>query len=473
MLNTLNRRVALQHLLSLPVGMALGQRTFGQENNEGECTGIVEVTRGAADLVVPRDGEGFRYGTGYLFQVSPTQAGVLCNLRTEGFPVGDFEAGVDAVLFDDPAKISTKDAVPVTRTVKYADRVTGQGRIVIKHGVKGAFVPFGACRADGSPHPHAGTGVGFCAALDFPLKGNGYYDKRDKTGDMVRKVEVQQFEFDGRKFRVSWFDTYTQAKPLCASGSEWKLYSPPLNMGLADGDDLLFAAAATSNNPSEWFSDPHAAGVSRWRRIDEKWQPVEFIPVIIGRMPKKPHVVYGRKMSVYPIEPTLIRDVDGSLLFTARFAYQAFDERAIRVWRSTDRKTWDKIIEVPDIKGQAPVSIARAVDGTPYLVSNPIGRERDKLVLWPLNGDRSSLGKPIIARDVLEEFGKPPGGPVWFMDHPNAAVVRLADGRWHNLLSYRIMDRGEHSGKAPPPQSGHYVEEVFSSGAEIPSWNFS
>jgi hypothetical protein len=468
----ISRRAFTQSLASVSTGLATGWATSGL----GEGTrkrGIVSVTRGPADLVVPRDGEGFRYGTGYVFQAGPTQAALLCNLRTEGYPVGDFEAGVDAIVFDDAAKIAAASAAPITRSVKYADRVTGKWRIVIKHGAKGGFVPLGARRHDGSPHPHAGSGVAFCEALDFPMKGNGYYDKRDKTGDMVRKTEVHQLAFDGNEFQVPRFDTYTKSNPLCAPDSEWKIYSPPLRMGLADGDDLLFAVAATSNDPSAWFSDPHAAGVSRWRRVDGHWQPVEFNPVVYSRMPKKPHVVYGRKMSVQPVEPTLIRDIDGSLLFTARFAYDSFDEHAVRVWRSVDGKTWKLIIEQPDVKGQAPVSIARAADGTPYLVSNPLGRERDKLVLWPLSADRSGFAEPIMARDALEQFGKPPGGPVWFMDHANADVVRLADGRWHNLLVYRIMDRGEHSGKAPPPQSGFYVEEVLSSGPEIPAWHFA
>jgi hypothetical protein len=190
-------------------------------------------------------------------------------------------------------------------------------------------------------------------------------------------------------------------------------------------------------------------------------------------MPKNPQVVYGQKMSVQPVEPTLIRDIDGSLLFTARFAYDKFDEHALRVWRSADGKSWKLIIEQPNVKGQAPVTINRATDGTPYIVSNPLGRERDKLVLWPLNRDHTAFEDPVTARDALEQFGPPPSGRVWFMDHANAGVVRLSDGHWHNLLVYRIMDRGEHSGRPPAPQSGLYVEEVLSSGPEIPAWKFA
>jgi hypothetical protein len=479
---TIPRRTVIQYLAGLSAGAAVGFGTRGLAYDTVRPTetkrakgksGIVSVTRGTADLVVPHDGEGFRYGTGFVFQAGPKQAGLLCNLRTEGYPVGDFEAGMDVLMFDDMVQISSAGAIPVTRTVKYADRITGQWRIVIKHGVKGGFVPLGARRADGSPHPHAGTGVGFCQALDFPMKGNGYYDKQDKTKGMVRTTEVQQLVFDGKKFEVPRFATYTEAKPLRTRGSQWKITSPSLRMGIPDGDDLLFAVTATSNDSSAWFSDPHAAGVSRWRRDEGLWQPVMFTPIVTSRMAKNPQVVYGRKMSVLPIEPTLVRDIDGSLLFTARFAYEKFDEHALRVWRSADGESWKLIIEQPDMKGQAPVTINRATDGTPYIVSNPLGRERDKLVLWSLNRERNGFEDPITARDALLQFGPPPSRIVWFMDHSNASVVRLKDGRWHNLLAYRIMDRGEHSGQPPAPQSGLYVEEVMSSGPEVPAWNFA
>ena len=50
----------------------------------------------------------------------------------------------------------------------------------------------------------------------------------------------------------------------------------------------------------------------------------------------------------------------------------------------------------------------------------------------------------------------------------------VADGLWHNVLSYRVVDNGEVEGRAPPaPQTGCYVEEVFSRGKAVPpSWNF-
>ena len=46
-------------------------------------------------------GEICRYGVAFPFQVAPRLAAVLCCLRNEGHPVGDFENGSDVFLFDD------------------------------------------------------------------------------------------------------------------------------------------------------------------------------------------------------------------------------------------------------------------------------------------------------------------------------------------------------------------------------------
>ena len=310
------RRDAIRRVINVTAGAALCGSCFTSASSRASDSesGIRRVTRDDADLIVRRDGEGFRYGTGYVFQAGPTQAGLLCNLRTEGYRVGDFEASVDALVFDDLKAIAANKAVPVTRTVRYADRQTGQPRIVIKHGSKGAFVPWGALRDDGTPHPHAGTGFAFCEALDFPMKSDGSYDKRDKTRGMVRLTELQQLRFDGQDFRCPRIDTWTDANPLQAPGSKWKITCPPLRMGIPDGDDLLLAVAATSNDASTWFSDPHAAGISRWQFQADGWRPTEFIPIVYSRQPKQTQVVYGQRMSVPPIEPSLVRDTDGSLV---------------------------------------------------------------------------------------------------------------------------------------------------------------
>jgi hypothetical protein len=131
------------------------------------------------------------------------------------------------------------------------------------------------------------------------------------------------------------------------------------------------------------------------------------------------------------------------------------------------------VIAAADARGQAPVTINQALDGTPYIICNKFGHERDWLIVLPLNDDRDGLLPPVDVRKALEEFGPPPIGPVWFMDHPNSESLRLADGEWHHIVSYRNMDRGEHAGGAPTAYTGHFLEELFSDGPPRPVWRFA
>ena len=56
---------------------------------------------------------------------------------------------------------------------------------------------------------------------------------------------------------------------------------------------------------------------------------------------------------------------------------------------------------------------------------------------------------------------------------PSDGNLRPGDGRWHGILTYRVMDTGELAGAAPAPHTGLYVEEVISRGPEAPVWRFA
>jgi hypothetical protein len=65
-------------------------------------------------------------------------------------------------------------------------------------------------------------------------------------------------------------------------------------------------------------------------------------------------------------------------------------------------------------------------------------------------------------RDGRADFGPPPGGITWTLDHPIAANLQLADGRWHTVVGYRVMDRAETArGSAPPPETGLIWKKSF------------
>lgn len=323
----------------------------------------------------------------------------------------------------------------------------------MKGTVVGGFVPFGAKLADGSSHPHAGTGFGLSYALLYVLDQGGHYDYREHR---ERWLEFFQFGYDGRKFQILKKER-TEWKTLLPN---WKFAGEGLPNAIPDGRDLLLSMTAKSG-------DGVVSGVTRWRHGEDGWRPISFVPVTESRAGDKGRWVCGG-------EPSLVGDVDGGLLFSARSAEQAhFD---IAVWRSTDNgETWEQIIYRKKRRSRSPISINRAADGTPYIAANlpPHSREREILCIWPLNEDRTDLEDPIIARDAPAEFGPAPSGSWWRVDHPRSAVVQLADGAWHNVLIYQVVDNLEIEGDADmTPQTGHYVEEVFSRGAAIPMWHF-
>jgi hypothetical protein len=424
---------------------------------------ITSVTRNPPRLTEPAEnppGETCRYGVGFPFQVAPRLAAVLCCLRNAGHSVGDFENGSDVFLFDDPGGIDPARAIPIVRNDKYVD-TRGQRRISIHYPVAGGFVPLGALREDGTPHPHAGTGFGLSEILDFPLLGKGHYSKSHKRTKMIFRTALYQFSYDTRFFLIDDTQTYNLDDPLRASGpgSEWPLLKPGLKQGIADGDDFLCPVDASKGDIHDG-PQPGSSGVARWQRRGDAWEPVSYVPVA------------HHEDNVVWIEPSLVRDVDDSLLFTSRGCFSA-GENLVRIWRSTDNgECWHVVVEKEGARGQAPATLNQAADGTPYIVCNKPGHERDWLIIHPLNDERTGLLPAIDVRNALEDFGPPPKGPVWFMDHSMGETLQLADGQWHHVLSYRNMDRGEHAAGAPPPSSGQYLEEVFSDGPAKPVWKF-
>ncbi|MBT5874268.1 MAG: hypothetical protein HOH43_12685 [Candidatus Latescibacteria bacterium] len=81
--------------------------------------------------------------------------------------------------------------------------------------------------------------------------------------------------------------------------------------------------------------------------------------------------------------------------------------------------------------------------------------------------------EPVVARSCRAEFGVPPGDSAWRADHPVAATVHLADGQWHNILGYRLVEVAELTHATPPtPQTGAYLEEVITQGQAVPAWNW-
>lgn len=425
---------------------------------------ITSITANPPRLTEPNEhpiGEWCRYGVAYPFQVDATTAAVLCALRNEGYPVGDFENGADVILFDDLHAIDPARVFPIVRNDKYVD-VKGQRRINIHYPTIGGFIPLGAKHDDGTPHPHAGTGYGMGVALDFPQLGRGHYTKAHKRNKVLHRTWVYQFRYNGKQLFIEDTDVYDLAHPLRTldRGSEWSMRDAGLKQAIPDGDGFLAPIDASVGDIATWEDGKGSCGVARWERRNDRWDPIDYVPIEREQGP-----------SIW-MEPSLIRDVDGTLLFTSRGAFNDVNHK-VRVWRSTDGgDTWQVILEKDQVRGESPITINQAADGTPYLVTNKLGHERDWLIVLPLNDARDDLLPAIDVRNALEDFGPPPIGPFWFMDHPMGETLRLGDGLWHHVLSYRNMDRGEHAGGSPAWCTGQYLEEVFSDGPARPTWKF-
>ncbi len=459
----------------------------------GPSHGILSITRGDADLTVPADvpeGKSWRYGLIFPFQVGPRMAAAFVNIRIRNGVMAparsgdDYEVGNDVVLFDDVTRPPSAPAVPVTRNHEEANPNSdppNQPAIMVKYPMRGGFVPLGAKKTDGSPHPHAGTGFGIDTGLarrpgdPKSAHGGGMYEDAER----YQIMEVFQFSYDGDQFRV------TGEERVLPTGlvSGWSISNGGLTNAIADGDDLLVGMHGSRVGGTGDSEQPVSggSGVQRWQRTDGVWRPVSFVPVT------------GTDGST---EPSLIRDTDGDLLFSAR-GKGGTRPHAIRVWRSRDGgETWKKIIHVVGVISSCPITLNQAADGTPYIASNmylvpldPIpkrfripadvegrvrggGWTRQKLYLWPLSDDRGGLEAPILGRHCKAEFGPAPSGSMWRADHPSSTTVQLGDGNWHNVMGYRIHDDVESHELPSPPQTGAYLEEVISAGEPIPTWKF-
>src|SRR5688572_13057380 len=105
--------------------------------------------------VAPKD-KVWIYQLALPFQVSATKAGIFCNVR-EGLAQGvDFEAGNDVIVFGSLDEIPTANPVIASRNELLPNpNTTPPGKLstMVKFPIRGGFVPFGAKRNDGSPHP--------------------------------------------------------------------------------------------------------------------------------------------------------------------------------------------------------------------------------------------------------------------------------------------------------------------------------
>lgn len=435
----------------------------------------------ASPVRVP-ERETWRYMLTYPFQVAPRKAALSLNIKVSPGPGQDFPVGVDMLVFDDLAKIRAEDAVPFARNVVEPNpNADGKPAIMAAYPPQVGFIPLGALRSDGTPHPHAGTGVAPLLTGARPVddsEGLDHFPDRVGRGAFrgrraYQYSEIRQLRFDGAK--LTWTD------PVRLRGNEifasnHTLINYGMSAGIPDGDDLLIPLVCRRVGAPK-----HTSGISRWTRRGGEWQPVSYEPIT----PED-----------NSIEPSLVRDIDGSLLFLARGRRESGPP--VRLWHRRAGGEWKLVINRQRLTNSTPVTLNSAVDGTPYVLMNlfqpefrlppdihadggisrlePKGRrgERSTILLLALNRERDGFETPLLARDPLMDFGIPPRGTIWAADHPTATVVRLADEQWHSIYGYRVLEWIENSHQTPPsPQTGCYLDEAFSLGPAMAPWRFS
>ncbi|MBN2294841.1 MAG: exo-alpha-sialidase [Pirellulales bacterium] len=406
--------------------------------------GIFGVTHGSVDMAGPADtpdGQEWRYGLCIALQLDSTTVGLFVNIRRNGTPYGDFEVGTDLILFNDLKKIDAGLVVPISRPSCEPHPASGEPSLTAKYPLIGGFVPNGARDAHGRPHPCAGSGFGISQIAFYPADFSKPLPPENQLG---YEIEVQQFHFDGRQFKVD----QPKRRKHWPVDSNWRINAPGLSAAINDGNDLLLAVTCARPGVGE------ISGVARFRHGADGWQPASFSPVT------------DRGETWY--EPSLIRDTDGSLLFTARNSHVA-GKGDIPLWRSRDNgRAWERLFLLRGVRTGTPLVLNQAADGSPYLATNTVlGTDRNILQIVPLKPDRSGLERAITARNCNVEFGRAPNGKAWKVDHGIGGIFRLADGQLHGILTYRVLDECENIGEAASLYSGLYVEEVLSKGNQF------
>ena len=433
-----------------------------------------------------RDSKSWRVGLGRPVQIGPNLAALFCTLQSENGP--DNIGGNRIVFFDDLDRIGQGENIALSQNEIIGDLASGQARMVMKGAAWVWFVPEGARREDGSPHPHAGTGFGVDSVMELPVRKDLTWERSAYYNAEHRKV-IYQFEFGRSGFRIASERQYrSDDLPVVPSVPitqqmlavrdrdvfRWRLTGPGLGAGVADGDGMLMPAMAVSARPGstgEKFASI-AAGVMRWEvSSDGVWQPVSFTPIAIsvgedGQM--------GWEQTW--MEPCLVRTPDGALLFSARPLFGA-NEHTIRLWRSTNGLAWQVVFDALEARAESPVAINTALDGSPYFAFNPWQPDyatkaythgRRLLNIRPMRPDLHGWDEGLLVRSAPDsEYSK------WFFDHPFSANIRLKDGKWRHVLAYRSFFCGEPAELDKTSlRYGAYLDVVESNGPECVPWKF-
>lgn len=96
-------------------------------------------------------------------------------------------------------------------------------------------------------------------------------------------------------------------------------------------------------------------------------------------------------------------------------------------------------------------SVLRACDAPDDSSESNLVRDLDDSILFAVRPGSADFHAVQIWRVTPRaEFGLPPGGSMWRVDHTSSAINHLSDGKWHNVMGHWSHDDAQDHDKPMP-----------------------
>ncbi|MHC4871757.1 MAG: sialidase family protein [Planctomycetota bacterium] len=407
-------------------------------------------------------------------QLSKGHAALLLGTEVIGGKALDYVGGNFYINFDSFEQLEEGNAVPFSVNQEGINPLDGKEADFMRFPPAAGFVPLGAVSADGKPLAGAGTGFSLSYVQSIPKdlsEEEGFGGQWVASDKIFRGWELKQLKTDGEKLEI--VSSAILSPEELVPG--YTVIGRGLSSAIADGDDLLTAVQYAPGDCSDLKAmagfGKYPSGLLRWSYTDKGWQPGSTITDVTGDLTAN--------------EASLIRNVDGSLLMSARETgkenTQKFD---VYLWHSADNgSSWELWSHIPKVRSESPVSLNQTVQGVPYIAGNLLtaglggssfGYTREILCFWELTEDYKLLKSPYFAHCARTEFGMPPSAAGWRIDHPLSSIINLKDGKWYNIMTARVMAVGETLSVMKPSEfTGCHIMEVLPGPDEIfTPWKF-
>ena len=355
------------------------------------------------------------YEIGKMLQLDREHVLLTASMREQGGQ--DFCVGNDGFVFRDISEIAVERAVPLNRPDPQYRLKSGRGGgVQAKYPGTGAFVPLGTKRADGSPHPGAGSGFYLSTTGTFLSDRSRVHPQADWW------LEFLQLTWDGHTLKVA-----KDALPERVFGLKL------INIGFRtypEGDGFLCPVVSDQG-----------IVVLRFAHRDGRWVAAES-GATFGKAGKES-------------EPSIVRVQSEYLVYT-----RGSDSRG-RVYASSNGLHYHFLFQ--HTNNNVPQVLNQGLDGSLYLAANTSpGVLRNPLFAFVLQ--EQSFTRPMVIHDeqgMHEDLSREkPARSVPLVDHGVGANVFFG-GRWRHVLCYRVCDVRETNGQAAPPtpRTGLYLAE--------------